>query len=89
MAADPSHVRREAVCSWLRANDIDPRNVPEETELRVTTEADGQRTIHYTAFVRDQSGNILVDPNDGNEAWRKARTTPCAVESPESLRIPA
>ncbi|MET7713714.1 hypothetical protein [Streptomyces sp. NPDC005407] len=81
--------RRTALCDWVTANNVRPKDVPQNSDFSITTSDDGQRTIHYTAYVRDEAtDNILVDPDDRHRAWREQRSTPCLVEPPAWLRIP-
>ncbi|MEU5660123.1 hypothetical protein ABZ802_31570 [Streptomyces sp. NPDC047737] len=76
----------KAIQLWLRANSIDPKNVPITTDLTVTTEPDGQRTIHYEQFVLTSDGHRQVAPDHSNDAWTEAATTLCVAEPPAALR---
>lgn len=80
--------RRLALCDWLTANSISPNDVPLNSTLSISTTTGGQSLLHYEAFVRDpDTGNILVT-EDGQDAQRENRTTPCTVPPPSWLRIP-
>lgn len=56
---------RERVAAWLRANDIDPKAVPEDNPITVSTKADGTRVVSYTELQRSDTGHILADPQGG------------------------
>ncbi|MEU9014298.1 hypothetical protein AB0D12_31915 [Streptomyces sp. NPDC048479] len=79
---------RIAMCDWLTANNVDPKGVPQDSDFDITTSGDGQRTIHYTAYVRTKDGSKLIDPDDKTRAWQEQRSAPCLVEPPAWLRIP-
>ena len=83
--SSPSEARRQALASWMRANDVSPKDIPLDSEFTVTTGDDGSRTIHYTTYVRDDDG-ILVG-NDRLPMTTKA-TVPCVAEPPTWLNIP-
>jgi len=68
-----------AVRAWLRANNIDPRDVPTSTDLTVVTEPDGKRTIHYHRFVLTPDGHRQISPTQANEVWTEKVTSPCLV----------
>lgn len=70
MALSPAddHTRREAIADWLRANHIDPGEVPVSGVLFTATKTDGARVIHYTV----RSANGLFE----------AREAPLIVEQP-------
>jgi hypothetical protein len=83
----PTEEERAALCEWLTANGVDINTVPIESSFSIVEEADGQRLIHYTQFVRDENtGNILADPDGG--AMERSASTPCTVEPPSWLNIP-
>lgn len=73
MALNPTddHTRREAIADWLRANAIDPGEVPVNGHLFTTTKPDGVRVIQYTVLAAD--GRF------------EAREAPLLVEHPEYL----
>ncbi|MER6834259.1 hypothetical protein ACFWHF_12070 [Streptomyces griseoincarnatus] len=53
---------REAVADWLRANDIDPCDVPLDAHISIEPlTLGGDRCIRYTAVVRDE-GHVRYDP---------------------------
>lgn len=79
---------REQTCLWLRANNIDPTDVPLDCKLHITTGTDEQETLHYEAFVRSASGNIMVDPERPDKPWRVYRAVRCFTEPPPELKIP-
>lgn len=67
--------------SWLRANYIDPEDVPSEAEITVETSVDGARLIRYTAYLRNEDGAKYLDESIG-EAAQETRTAPVQVEPP-------
>jgi hypothetical protein len=72
---------REAVCDWLTANGVDPRNVPVDGELWVDTDGNGIRTLHAEQFETDASGrHVLNERRD--EAARRQVAVPLVVEPP-------
>lgn len=84
----PTEEERLAICEWLTANGISPKDVPlHDSNLRIE-EQDGQRVIRYTAFVRDElSGNILANPETSSARTSEA-SAPCKVEPPAWLAVP-
>ncbi|MGW4270818.1 hypothetical protein ACWEGQ_00270 [Streptomyces seoulensis] len=74
--------RREAVCAWLTANDIDPNIVPVDGDLYLTTEPDGTTRIHYEAFYLDSQGHKHLNER-GDEAAIDRRTSPLLVNPPD------
>ena len=62
------------VAEWLRANGINPDDVPIEGPITID---DGQR-IRYAALLRNETGHRYVDPATG-EAAREERTAPLKV----------
>ncbi|MFI2620471.1 hypothetical protein [Streptomyces sp. NPDC018584] len=79
--------RRQALCAWLTANDVDPNRVPLHSNLSIIANGDGSRHIHYTEFIRDEeTGNILADA-DGHPRTRDVRV-PCIADPPAWLHIP-
>lgn len=73
--------RHAEFLSWLKANGIDPEDVPTNTEITVETGTGGDRVIHYTAFLRNEDGAKYLDEATGDAA-HKERTAPVQVEPP-------
>lgn len=69
-----------AVAEWLRANGIDPDDVPIEGPITIE-----QGHIHYTALLRNEDGHRYQDPGTGDAA-REERTAPLTVE-PEGVTV--
>ena len=84
--SSPSEALRQALASWMRANDVRSADIPVDSDFSITTGDDGSRTIHYTAYVRDAEGHITLD-SDRHARTEKA-TAPCVVEPPTWLNIP-
>jgi hypothetical protein len=74
---------RTAVADWLRANGIDPNDVPIEGPITIE-----HGRIHYAALLRNETGHRYQDPNTGDAA-REERTALLKAEPPMSLQIPA
>lgn len=72
-----------AVADWLRANDIDPSDVPIEGPIAVE-----QGHIRYTAHLRNEDGHKYVDQTTGDVA-QEDRTTLLKVEPPANVRVRA
>jgi hypothetical protein len=73
----------EAVADWLRANDIDPNDVPIEGPIAIK----GGR-IEYAALLRNKASRHYMDEAT-HEAAREGRTTLLKVEPPTSVQVPA
>lgn len=52
------------VKSWLRANGIEPRDIPVPSEMVIEDSAFGM-VIRYEAYCRNAEGRIYVDPDRG------------------------
>jgi hypothetical protein len=78
ISADPH--RWDETLTWLRANHIDPCDVP--TDATITIE-DGA-VIRYEVFCRDTTGHkYLADPDDTEKgAAREERTVPLLASPP-------
>ncbi|MFI1472062.1 hypothetical protein [Streptomyces wuyuanensis] len=82
---NPNLSRREALCAWLTANEINPGDIPTDGDLIIHTRTDGTRVIRYEVFVRDTAGLILVDDRGARTAI-ESRETPLIVEPPDWWR---
>ncbi|NEA67538.1 hypothetical protein [Streptomyces sp. SID12488] len=69
------------VADWLRANGIDPNDVPHEGPITI----DGQ-CIRYAALLRNEDGHRYVDQATGDAA-REERTASLKVEPPEKVQV--
>lgn len=74
-----------AVANWLRANDIDPSDVPIEGPISIERDPLEGRSIRYAAMLRNQEGFHYADRATGAAA-REERTVPLKAE-PEGLAI--
>lgn len=81
-AARPAEDRREALCAWLRANSINPNEVPIHGDLYLEPGPDGNRHIVYEACHLDDQGRKQVDERDDRVAVER-RTTPLLVDPPD------
>ena len=68
--------KRDTIKQWLTANGIDPDGVSTDQPITITADTTGDCTIHYTVYLRDETGHRYFDPNDENEAAQEQRTTP-------------
>jgi hypothetical protein len=73
--------RREALCTWLTANGINPNDVPQDGDLTIRT-VDGTRLIAYEAVVYDENGRRELDER-GDRLALKRCTMPLVVEPPD------
>jgi len=71
----------DAVADWLRANDIDPNDVPIGGPLAV----EGGR-IHYAALLRNEAGHRYVNESTGDAA-REERTAPLKIKPPANVQV--
>lgn len=70
-----------AVADWLRANDIDPNDVPIEGPITIE-----QGHIRYAALLRNEDGHRYVDESTGDAA-REEQTAPLKVEPPANVQV--
>lgn len=72
---------RNELCDWVRANDLDPADIPDGSTITV---ADGQITT--TVFVRNADGKLQVDPLDPHSVIKHTITVPLKVEPNAAAR---
>lgn len=65
---------REAVCVWLRANGINPADVPMDARASVV---DGRLTIPLK--VKSVNDHDLIDPSDSEQTFRSTVSVPVTV----------
>ncbi|MGW1796937.1 hypothetical protein ACWCQN_13220 [Streptomyces sp. NPDC001984] len=76
-----------AVADWLRANDIDPNDVPIDGPITIEPlTMGGARCIRYAALLRNERGRHYEDPGTGDVA-REERIQPLKVEPPENVQV--
>jgi len=76
-----------AVADWLRANGIDPMDVPVHSRISIEPGAsEGDRRIRYAELLRNELGHLRHDPATGRAAAEE-RTTALKVEPPENVRV--
>jgi hypothetical protein len=81
IAASPE--RFNETLAWLRANSIEPNDVPTDTTVTVVTTDDGAAVIRYEVYLRDGGGHkYFADADDTKGAAREWRTTPLTVLPP-------
>ncbi|WP_030186302.1 hypothetical protein [Streptomyces capuensis] len=77
-----SDARREAICAWVTANGIHPKDVPENSAFSTRTDHEGRQFLRFDAVLRDpETGNILADPQ-GGPPLTEMREVPLVVEPP-------
>lgn len=74
--------RLEVLRAWLRANGINPSDVPIHGDLYLDPGPDGTPHIHYEAFHLDSEGRRHVNERGQNAAIER-RTTPLLVDPPD------
>lgn len=72
--------RREAICAWLTANNINIKDVPLDSNIETVQTTKGT-VIRYEAYLRDENGRLLAN---GNSAHRVPCETPLIVDKPEA-----
>ncbi|MFD4569371.1 hypothetical protein ACFWOX_34040 [Streptomyces sp. NPDC058467] len=75
-----------AVADWLRANGIDPDDVPLEGPIAIERDRLGKWSIRYAALLRNEAGHRYVDPAT-DDAAREERTTPLKVDPPANVQV--
>ncbi|MGW0914663.1 hypothetical protein ACWD1Z_23340 [Streptomyces sp. NPDC002784] len=73
----------DAVADWLRANDVEPNDVPIEGPITIE-----EGHIRYAALLRNEAGRRYVDESTG-EAAREERTVQLKIDPPENVQIKA
>lgn len=74
--------RREALCAWLRANGINPNEVPLHSDRYLEPGPDGIQHIVYEAFHLTADGRRHLDERGKNAAVER-RTSPLLVDPPD------
>ncbi|MDQ1037274.1 hypothetical protein QFZ75_003690 [Streptomyces sp. V3I8] len=72
---------------WLRANGVDPSDVPVHEDITVeplTLDGTG-RVIRFTAYLRNAAGRLYLDEATGDAA-REERIVPLVVDPPPQRR---
>jgi hypothetical protein len=72
-------VQRERVCEWLRANNVDPNDIPERAPLSL---AGGRLTTEV--FVRDAQGRMRR-ASDGDGPVRELATFAVPIPPPDDV----
>ena len=75
-----------AVADWLRANGIDPGDVPLDANLSIEEATEG-RVVRFDAVVRE-AGGIVYDPAARGPRI-ETKTTPLMVEPPADVQVTA
>ena len=74
--------RLDAIRAWLKANNINPSDVPIRGDLYLEPDPDGGQRIAYEAFHLDSQGHRHVDER-GESAAIERRHTPLLVDPPD------
>lgn len=51
----------DRLCVWMRANDLDPADIPMDATIRVEGHPSGPKTITVEVMVRDANGEPVCD----------------------------
>lgn len=79
-------VRHEELKQWLRANGIDPADVPLHDEITIELLTfGGDRAIHHTAYLRNADGKKYLDEAT-DDAAQEARIVPLTTDPPPHWR---
>lgn len=70
-----------AVADWLRANGINPNDVPIGGPITIE-----RGRIRYAVLLRNETGDRYVDPTTGDAA-RGERTAALKAEPPASVQV--
>lgn len=62
--------RHSDLCQWLRMNGIRTSDVPYSAQLLVASDESGYWTIRREEYLRNQAGQVYVDPLTGDPAVR-------------------
>jgi hypothetical protein len=73
--------RREDLCAWLRANGIDPDEVPLDADMTITTVDNDARWLRCEVFVTDANGRRMLNERRTDVA-RDTVTVPLRAEPP-------
>lgn len=77
----------DALADWLRANDVEPGDVPMDSSITIERETiDGAWCIRYVALVRNEAGRIYLDGDTGRPA-EEERTAILNVDPPENIQV--
>ncbi|MFM9604261.1 hypothetical protein [Streptomyces turgidiscabies] len=77
----------DAVADWMRANDIDPNDVPIDSPISIEPDtAGGDSRIRYTAHLRNEQGRKYVEETTGDVA-QEERTTPLKAKPPANVQV--
>jgi hypothetical protein len=72
---------REILCDWLRANGINPDEVPLDADLTIEADATGQRWIRCETYCTTNDGQRFVNA-EGTDAARELVLAPLKTEPP-------
>lgn len=84
---DDLHQHRQQLCQWVKANGLNPHDIPDTHPLRVEEGQDGP-AIRYQCFVRNEHGDKMRHPRSPDEVWTVEAITPCTIPPPR-LGTPA
>lgn len=72
---------REILCDWLRANGINPDEVPLDADLTIEADATGQRWIRCETYCTTNDGQRFMNA-EGTDAARELVLAPLKTEPP-------
>jgi hypothetical protein len=73
--------RQQEIRAWLQMNAISPLDVPADSTVVVTDDG-GAWEIWHEQFVRGDSGMLMVDPGQPDEAYVRECAVPLQIDPP-------
>lgn len=85
MSPDFDTEQHAELLAWLRANGIDPADVPFNSEIAIEPASrKGAQLIRHTVYLRDETGHKYLAPATGDAA-QEERTVPLVIAPPDAL----
>lgn len=82
-------LRKKELRLWLRMNGIDPANVPVESSVMLAENGPENWEIWYEEYLRDDSGNVMLDPGDPGSAYVDEQAVALVIDPPMEWLVPA
>lgn len=77
----PPRDHHEDLCRWLRANDVDPVQVPMDTDMTLEADNTGQRWLRFEVYAENAKGERFMNAW-GTAAARDRRIVPLLADPP-------
>lgn len=84
-----SDLRKKELKIWLQMNGVDPGNVPVESSVMLAQTGPEDWQIWYEEYLRSESGNIMLDPNDPDAAYVGECAVDLVIDPPLEWLVPA